>query len=367
MLDVDSKRTPLLEFFESLGFNAEGNNGTGHIKIFSSVKDELHSLYEGVGVRDISNHGIFELRGKDVLDFIHRISTNSVKNLSKENAARTIFTSEKGRIIDSAMILNFEDHQVLISTPANKTKVKSWIEKYVIMDDVKVTNVNESFVLLELAGPQAESFTSLFAGNAERGLEENQLKVVHSDGIVFFLIKFKCNDGNIKFWILADILNGQSLLKNFKEYNGPFDFNFIGTEAYDLYRIEQGIAVSPNELNGQFNPHEINLLDLVDFKKGCYIGQEVIARLDTYDKVQKKLAGITLPEKHNGSVLSLYDDDNREAGTVTSLAFSEKLEKSIGLAVIRKNYLEEGTKLTAKSEKGNSYPVTVHKLPFNLK
>ena len=365
MFETDSKRTPLLEFFESLGFNAEGNNGTGHIKIYNSVNDELHSLYEGVGMRDISNYGIFELRGNDVLDFIHRISTNSVKNLPKESAVCTIFTSEKGRIIDSTLLLNFEDHQVLISTPSNKMKVKSWIEKYVIMDDVKITNVNESFILLELLGPQAESFTAMIGGNAEREIEENQFKVISSDGMVFFLIKLKNEDGKYKFWILADVLNGKNIIKNFKDYNGPFDFNFIGTEAYELYRIEQGITSAPNELNGKFNPYETNLLNLVDFEKGCYIGQEVIARLDTYDKVQKKITGITIPEKLIEMPLLLYDEDSREVGVVTSLTYSEKIDKSIGLAMIRKNYLNDGTNLTAKSENGNSFQVTVHNLPFN--
>jgi len=354
MFETDSKRTPLLEFFESLGFNTEGNNGNGHIKIYNSVNDELHSLYEGIGMRDISNYGIFELRGNDVLDFIHRISTNSVKDLPKESAVRTIFTSEKGRIIDSSVILNFEDYQVLISTPSNKMKVKSWIEKYVIMDDVKITNVNESFILLELLGP-----------NAEKEMEENQFKVIRSDGMVFFLIKLKDDDGRYKFWILADVFNGKNIIKNFKDYDGPFDFNFIGTEAYDLYRIEQGIASAPNELNGKFNPHEINLLDLVDFKKGCYIGQEVIARLNTYDKVQKKIAGITIPEKQGDIPLLLYDKENNEVGVVTSLAYSERINKSIGLAMIRKKYINEGTNLTAKSEKGSSYQITVHNLPFN--
>lgn len=364
MLETDSKRTPLLEIFESFGFNAEGSNGTGHVSVFSSVESELNSIYEGVGMRDISNYGIFELRGNDVLDFIHRISTNAVKELPKDRVAATIFTSEKGRIIDSSLILNLEDHQVLISTPANRMKVKSWIEKYVIMDDVKITNVNESFVLLELLGPQAESFIALFAGDSGKDMVENQFKVIKSDDMIFFLVKLKEEDGSFKFWILADVINGGNLVREFKEYTGPFDFNFIGTDAYNIYRIEQGIAVSPNELNGQFNPHEINLLNLVDFKKGCYIGQEVIARLDTYDKVQKKLTGVRFTGRHNGTPMKLFDNENREVGVITSHAFSDKMNESIGLAVVRKVYLEDGTKLTGKSENGNGVPVTVHNLPF---
>ncbi len=344
MSDVDSVTSPLITFFESLGFQPDGNNGSSLFTKYNSVDAELYSLHYGVGVRDISNSGILELRGKDVRDFLHRISTNSVKELPKERAVQTIFTTEKGRIIDAVTLLNFDEYKFIITNPANKLKVKSWIEKYVIMDDVKLSDVNNKYVLLELLGPQASSFATLFANNIPNEIDFNQFKVIHSDGILFFILKLEDKLGNPKFWMLAEIQNGMKLVKSIKDYSGPFDFNFIGNEAYETYRIELGIPAAPNELNGMFNPHEVNLLSIVDFKKGCYIGQEVIARLDTYDKVQKKLCGIKFIEEPdiNGG-MNLFDSENKDAGQVTSAAFSKELKEWIGLALVRRPYLEEGT------------------------
>ena len=66
-------------------------------------------------------------------------------------------------------------------------------------------------------------------------------------------------------------------------------------KAYEIFRIKNGIPKFPNELNDEFNPHEVNLSCDVSPDKGCYIGQEVIARLQTYDKVQKKMKGLLIP------------------------------------------------------------------------
>ena len=362
MIGTDSQSSPITDYFDSLGYSVEGTNGDRFVKNFSSVNEELNSLNDGVGMRDISNSGIFELKGNDVLDFLQRITTNSVKTLEKEKVVETIITSEKGRVIDNVKLLNFVEYQLMITNPANKAKVKSWIEKYIIMDDVKITNASDRYILLELLGPQCNSFVTLLAGGIPGEMDFNRFKVVHSDGIIFFIVKLKFPNEANRFWLLADPFNGQKLIKNMKDYNGPFDFNFIGAEAYNIYRIEKGIPAAPNEITALYNPLELNMVDRVDFKKGCYIGQEVIARLDTYDKVQKKLTSVVLSgnvdpnEKYN-----LTDKEGKEAGQVTSVVYSDHFKLNIGLAMVRNAYIEKGTILTGRSEKSNSVKVIVGK------
>ena len=90
-----------------------------------------------MGLRDISHCGIIEIKGNDSLDFLHRITTNSIIDLPKEGIVNTVFTSEKGKIIDYTTVINFEDYQLLVGSPENQNKVYSWIDKYIIMDDVK--------------------------------------------------------------------------------------------------------------------------------------------------------------------------------------------------------------------------------------
>ncbi len=365
MIELEEKSSPLTEYYESLGYKAQVVNGRKIIKNFNLTEIEIDSLYDGVGLRDISHYGILELKGNDSLDFLHRITTNSIRDLPKEGIENTIFTSEKGRILDFTTVINFEDYQLLVGNPENQAMVYSWIQKYIIADDVKVADVNGKYTFLELIGPQSDSFVTLICGNIVNAIKPNSFRVINADGMIFFLLKILDRNEKIRFWLIANIENGQQLVKYMIENKGIFNFSLIGEDAYNIYRIEHGIPSAPDEINSNYNPHETRLLNAVNFNKGCYIGQEVIARLDTYDKVQRYLSGIIFSDTidQNDKFL-LFDENNNEAGMVTSTCYSLKLKSYIGLAYVGRDYMQEETILTAKSESGNSIEVSVKTLPF---
>lgn len=364
MFETNNLNQDMITFLSSYGAKTEANDNVEIIKSFDTIDNEIFSLYNGVGLKYMNTYGIIEIKGADSLDFLHRISTNSVKNLSKEEIKPTIFTSEKGRIIGVSTIMNFDSYLLLITSSFSKTKVISWINKYIITDDVKVSDASHRFNIFEVIGPQSESFLSLFIGDAINLIASNTFKVVSADGILFFLAKIVDSKGISKFWILSEHENGKKLIKNMSDNKGPFDFNFIGEDAYNIYKIENGIPSDPNELNDLYNPHEAKMIDLVDFNKGCYIGQEVIARLDTYDKVQKMLVGLSFSEQVDLSeTFSLLDDQKNEVGKITSLVFSPRLKKHIGLGYIKKSLAMHGEKVFAKNS-SKSLEVVVHELPF---
>ncbi len=365
MIEVEEKSFPMMDYYESLGYKAEFLNGKKIIKNFGSTQEELDALYDGVGLRDISHYGIIEIKGNDSLDFLHRITTNSIKNLPKEGIVNTVFTSEKGRIIDFSTVINFEDYQLLVCNSENQAKVLSWIQKYIIADDVKVADVNGKYTILELIGPQSDSFTTLICGNIVNAIKLNSFKVINADGTIFFLLKILDRNEKIRFWLIANIENGKQLVKYMIENKGIFNFSLVGEDSYNVYRIENGIPSAPDEINSDYNPHEARLLNSVDFKKGCYIGQEVIARLDTYEKVQKYLMGVIFSEHVNqNDKFLLFNENGSDAGFVTSICFSPKLKTYIGLAYIKKEFMAEETILIAKNETGNSVQVSVKALPF---
>lgn len=364
MFEMNNANTDLMSYFESLGYKTEHLNGSKTIPQFTSPEDECSSLNDGVGLKYLNSFGIIELKGNDSLDFLHRITTNSLNDIKKEEVRKTIFTNEKGRMLGVASVFNFESYLLLITANSSKQKLLSWINKYIIGDDVKVSDASHRFNIIELLGPQSNSFITLVCGDAANELNDNTFKVVNADGILFFLSKLKDLNGNIKYWILADDDNGKKLIDYMIANKGPFNFNFIGDVTFDIHRIESGIPADPNELNDLFNPHEAKLIELVDFKKGCYIGQEVIARLDSYDKVQKHLMGVVFPESiETNERFTLLDDEQQEAGIVTSIGYSLRMKKYIALAYIKKQYAECGTKLTAKNENKN-LEVIVKDLPF---
>lgn len=364
MFEKPMIQNDLLTFFESRGYNVNRNNGLAVIKSFSNPEDEIFSLYNGVGLRYLHNAAIIELRGQDSSDFLHRVTTNGLKDLSKEQIRKTIFTTEKGRIIDVVSVLNFESHLILVGDISNKLKVMSWINRYVISDDVKQSDANHRFNILEFSGPQADSFMTWVCGSQISEIPIDSFKVMNVEGILFFLAKTKDERGFKKFWTLTDNFHTTRLLNYVLENTGPFDFNLIGDEAFNSFRIEQGIPTAPNEICDLFNPHELNLSYLIDTQKGCYIGQEVLARLETYDKVQKRLTGLIFEEPLElTSNSKLVDDENQEAGIVTSFVNSIKLKKPIGLAVVKKNYLNKEVNLYAINGQ-NKVKCKLSELPF---
>jgi tRNA-modifying protein YgfZ len=364
MFELTNTNSDMLSFFVSLGAKTEFINEVTHIKNYSSLDEEVYSINNGVALKFMNTSSIIELKGTDSLDFLHRISTNSMKNLSKEEVKKTIFTSEKGRIIGVSTVLNFESYILLITGIYSKQKTMSWINKYIIGDDVKLSDASHRFNLFEIIGPQSGSFLSLFVGDAANSVSDNSFKVVSADGVLFFLAKLIDENGLQKYWILAEQENAKKLVSNMVENKGPFDFNLVGEDAYSVYKIENGIPSDPNELNDFYNPHEAKIINLVDFKKGCYIGQEVIARLDTYDKVQKHLVGLCFPETiETTEKFTLLDEKKNEVGVVTSIAYSPKIKKNIALGYLKKSLAVQGTKVTAKNET-KSVEVMVHELPF---
>lgn len=364
MFEVNNINLDMMSFFTSLGGNSEMLDGIEVIRKFSTPEEESFSLHNGVGLRYLNTSGIIELKGNDSLEFLHRISTNSMKDSKKEEVRNTIFTSEKGRIIGISTVLNFESYLLLVSSLKSQPKIMIWLNKYIIGDDVKLSDASHRFNIFEILGPQSNSFLNFIIGDSINEIQDNTFNVMSHEGTLFFLAKIKSDDNKIKFWILADQENGKKLVAYMIANKGPYDFNLIGEDSYNAYRIEMGIPLDPNELNDYYNPLEAGVTHLVDFKKGCYIGQEVIARLDTYDKVQKHLVGICFPGNiESNEKFSLLDDQKNEIGTVTSIAYSPKIRKNIALGYVKKANAVNGGKAIAKNEI-NEVEVTLHELPF---
>lgn len=363
MFEMDSLNQDMITFFSSFVSDIHTVDQMETIKSFSTVENEIFSLNNGVGLKYMNTLGIIELKGIDSLNFLNRISTNFMSNLNKEEIRSTIFTSDKGLIIGLSTVLNFDSYLLLVTSKFSKPKVLSWINKYIIGDDVKVSDASHRFNIFEIIGPQSESFLSMFVGDTINSISENSFKVVNAEGVLFFLARFTDSRGYSKFWILAEHENSKKLISYFVENKGPFDFNLIGEDSYNIYKIENGIPSEPNEINYMMNPYEVKLFDLIDLKKGSYIGQEVISRLSNNDINQKNLIRLCFSETIEADEkFVLFDAEKNEIGNITSIAFSPKLKKNIALGFIKNSFAVQGTKVLARNGT-KLFEVIVHELP----
>ncbi len=132
----------------------------------------------------------------------------------------------------------------------------------------------------------------------------------------------------------------------------------IGEETQEVLRIENGVPKYGVDMDETTIVPELGIENLISYNKGCYIGQEIIARIHFRGHIAKQLTGLILEnEAQPNDELKSFDSKN--AGKITSVTFSPKLKKIIALAFVRYDYLEEGTKLTI-----NDTTATVKNLPF---
>jgi folate-binding protein YgfZ len=328
------------------GYLTEEVNGVEVFKCFTSVEDEYRALRKGVGLRIQFDDAVILLTGNDVLDYLHRVSTNDLKNLPVSKVAKTVFTSDKGRILDLVDIVNLGDKKFILGNQNTSQLLTRWIDKFIIMDDVRVQNLQNDFVVIELIGPQANSFITLLFGKQVETLEIDSVKEIFFDISNIYITKQFNRFDEAKYKILLHQNDAVNLINYAVSNKGLFDFQLVGESAYKIYSIEEGIF-SSNELNDLFNPLEAKLTDFISFTKGCYIGQEVIARLQSYDKIQKFITGIEFNKKVIlESISTVFDEEGNEAGLITSSICDCDRGKTIGIGYVRKGYFGNGNVLS---------------------
>jgi tRNA-modifying protein YgfZ len=330
--------------------------GLDSFRYFTNSKEEYEALKSGVGLKIDFLSLIIRMTGKDVLDFVHRVSANAVSDLKPFEKRNTLFLNEKGRFIDRATLINLDNEIVLIGSPDKMKRLYSWINKYIIMEDIQTQDVSDRFVLLQMIGRQCESFLTMLSGKEVNLHEMNLVRRFDIDGFTFYFFISEEPNGVLVHKILLPKEKFADFIEYLLNIKSVFDFALVGQDAFDAFRIEKGIPNFPNEINYNTNPHEVNLLNELSFKKGCYIGQEVIARLDTYDKVQKKLVRVHSDEslKINSFPHAINDSDGNIVGEITSFIDSEILNENSGLALIRKKNIENCSTLFIQNNSHNS-------------
>jgi len=244
---------------------------------------------------------ILKVTGTDKKDFLHRTSTNDFRGFGAGDSIRTIFTNEKGRIVDFSLVASTDGMFYIFCTKGNETPLSDFFHKYIVTEDVNVdTLVSETLIFYN---DNKDRRNLLF----ERGGSE---KVSEVDGNIFITDSY----GFEKTYVLMNNQESDFLRLLISE-NEEAD-----EEEFGLFALRNRFLYSSRELNASVNPLECGLRDFTSFTKGCYIGQEVISRLDTQNKVQKEVvtfSSVARPEPGD-KIFTVNDDREEECGYVTS-------------------------------------------------
>ncbi len=315
--------------------------------MYASVDQEFDSATQRVALVDHSMFGQLRARGKDALDLLHRLSTNDLQNLATGDVARTVLTTDKGRIVDLITAMRGDRDLRLILSPGNEERVIGWIGKYTINEDVSMESITPSDALLTLLGPHAASLADAFTGTALR--PNTSMTVERPYGQVRVASVSSPREHSVRF--LAGNTSAAHLWTELTSMGREWGLTRMGFLAYEAYRISRAIPALGGELSEEFNPLEVGLQDAVSFTKGCYVGQEVIARLDTYQKVRRRLVNLILsaaPEQHATVTLG-----PEAIGRVTSSLATPVHNRYIALALVSARDVREGERISLAGEKGS--------------
>ncbi len=317
-------------FYESHGFDLP--------QTYGDLLAEYRASREGAAVYNSSYMGRIRATGTDALDLLNRLSTNQVVSLQPGRGAPTVLTTDRGRILDLVAVANLGDHVLLLTSPQSADRVIEWIDKYTIADDVSLEDITSVTAMISVLGPEAEGVLQRLAGvepGAFEPLQSTPVKIADSEGHV--IRKPVVNLQGFEVVVAAE--DAQTVWEAIVAAGAVP----IGTAAYEVIRVEEGAPEYGRELSEDYNPLETGLWGSISFTKGCYIGQEVIARLDTYQKVQKHLVSLSFEPDASVEAGVKLASDGKEVGQVTSVVKLPNTGNLIGLGYVRKEASEAGS------------------------
>ena len=268
-----------------------------------------------LAVRRDTGIGCLKATGEDALDLLNRLSTNKVDHLRPGHWAPTVLTSDRGRIVDLLSVVHAGECVYLLTSPGQQQPVIEWLDKYTIMEDLEVEDVSASVAVIALAGGGAEAALGLESPDADRlpGMQY-PAPAVNVGGLDAIAVSRPMGSLPCCLLIAPDDASGEVAAA--LAGAGAIESDADGWEAL---RVANGEPAFGSEMGEPYNPLEAGLIGAIDFTKGCYIGQEVIARLDSYQRVQKYLSVLRFSEGAEAAEGAELYHEGRQAGTVTSL------------------------------------------------
>jgi folate-binding protein YgfZ len=280
-----------------------------------------------VAIIDRTHWGILKFSGADRIRYLHNQSTNDFQILKVGEGCETVFVTSTARTIDLATAYVCEDEVLTIVSPERRQYLYEWLERFIFpMDKVEISDISDQYAIFDLIGDQSASLLQKLGLESSIGQPQHNHRICQIDNIpvrvaigssltaegATFLVP---NTDSAKIWSELIVLGAT-----------PLD-----DQAWQQLRVQWGRPAPDRELTNDYNPLEAGLGQTISFNKGCYIGQETIARLNTYKGVKQRLWGVKLanfaPANTNITL------DGNKIGVLTSCVETET--GIFGLAYIK--------------------------------
>ena len=357
------KRTPLYEIHGALGAtftkSCEDWQLVGH---FTDPRQEHRTVRQGVGVIDLSHRGRLRLTGNDRAQYLHRIISNDVEGVAVGEGNYATILTNRGKIIADMKVYVFED-SIGIETNAETTSILyQELDKYLIADDVTIEDFTERTGAVGVHGPKSAELLQEVYGFDVGDLPEYHSVVGEIDGRRIICVRAN-ETGEVGYNLCTASESIEWLWDTILTKGRGFSAEPVGLTALNTLRIEAGIPRFGAELGDSVFPMEAELEGAVSFEKGCYIGQEIVARMKYRGHPNRLLRGFEITSDAPPQSGDRLFDGDKEIGWLTSAVVSPTLGKTIGMGYVRVAFTDEGSQVEVQTA-GSRVDATVRLLPF---
>jgi folate-binding protein YgfZ len=363
--------TPLLDEHKTAGATLTAYHGCTLPETFTIFLDEYRAAREAVAIFDTNWHTVVELSGPDRVRYLNAIVSNDVKTLGEGRGTLALLLKPQGHILAELEIYALQDKLLVLSHAAVRERTIATLDKFIIMDDVTLTDVSERFGTLAIEGPRAGTVIAEACGLSLEGFSEHATAEVQIDDVACHLIRHS-HFGLPGAEIIAPREDLGLLWKNLRASVHTQHGAAIGMRALNSLRLEAGIPWFPDDFNDTVIPHEAALeATHISFTKGCYTGQEIVERVRSRGQVNRRRVQLRFSTAEPPAPLTrlrardaeTQNVDNqaaqsavaqsaaasarpaeiagaepKEVGIVTSSAFSPAANTAIGMAYVRREH-----------------------------
>jgi aminomethyltransferase len=351
-----SHQLPLNELWRSLGARFQRENDYEIPLDFKGVEHEYKAAQERAGLIDLSYRGKIRVTGADRVEFLHSILTNDIKSLKAGDGCRAMLLNATGKVLADFFVCVFSDFILLDTEISFASKWIKLLDAFVISEDVQLHDITEQWTHLSLRGPEAKKILGKFITDPIVLSKPFSHSTVHIQDVEVILILIPSKLPHYQILIPTAML--LKVIKTFLDARILSEMEPVGYDTAEILRIEAGELRYGKDITAEITLPETGLDETAASEtKGCYPGQEVVARTRTYKGLQKKICklifdGALLPVQ-GSEIYAKKNSETKIVGWISSCGFLPP-NRILALGYFRKGFFETSLKISLNPDLNSS-------------
>ena len=325
------------------------------LKLSEREKEIYKKARSAVSAEILTDCSLLRLTGEDHLTFLQGQTTNDILSLKDGQGQPTAILDPKAKVRALAMVYRCKECVYMVLPSVVAAEVVEHLNKYIVMDDAEIEVLNYEF--LYVSGPSSRKFLEEFFGTELRPRDEYEHQQLSwSERAIPLALQNLHGETGFLFFI-------KNATDFYKELNQFKELPLLTESVQEVMRIEAGTLKFGSDLDTTTLFPETNLqTEYVSYTKGCFVGQEIVARVKYRGSVNRAMMGLVFDDQCPKEPQE-FSVRGQKAGVITSLCFSEYKGKAVALAYIGRNFRTPGMRVNVETEEG-TFKCEVTYLPF---